>query len=100
MFFKLIYSNHKSAVQLEDLLILLHMLLETAGHQAEYDNRLYPGDYCNVLVERFGPGMEKRLQELNQTGAQTILVATEFITGSTFNDFPEDYGDFYSAKEY
>ncbi len=88
MEFKIVYGNHHhGAVQIYDTLMLLKHGLASAGHKADLEPRLTPGK-TNILVEFFTFDFVDVLREFAAVpGTRFIVVATEYLTGNTFNNF-------------
>ena len=86
MRFQIVFSNLKYITSMEDYLVLLRLLIEAAGHQVRYDNR-GAASVCNILFEGFTPSHVETFRALKQGGSDSIIVATEYVTGRTFNDF-------------
>jgi hypothetical protein len=87
--FRIIYSNHANLTHLEDYWVLLRMLVESAGHPVDYDYHLCVPGYCHIVVEGFAARHVAALEEMVRGGSELIIVATEYVTGQTFNDFSE-----------
>jgi len=83
MRFRLNTSNHGSLVGVSDFLLLLRLLIESAGHGCVQDDTAG----CHVFVECFKPSDAAAMAKLRKSGTAVVIVATENITGSTFNDF-------------
>lgn len=88
MEFKLVYGNHgKDPFHIIDTLLLIKFSLESLGYKADLDERMSPGK-VNILLECFSYDFLEAYKELHQSpGTEFIIVATEFLTGETFNDF-------------
>jgi hypothetical protein len=84
----IVYGNHgHSPTQLEDYHTYLTQALEPLGYQVLLTADPIPGEF-NILIEFFDGKFVKRIQRAAQTpGTRLIVIATEFITGDTFNDF-------------
>jgi hypothetical protein len=87
--FKIIYSNHADLRHLEDYLVLLRMLVESAGHPVDYDYHLCVPHFCHIVVDGFATRHADAMQEIKRYGSESIIVATEYVTSDTFNDFPD-----------
>jgi len=90
MEFKLVYGNHgKDPVQVYETLLLIKFGLESLGHKADLEHNLSPGK-TNILIESFSYDFLEVYKEFSTTpGTEYIIVATEFLTGDTFNQFGE-----------
>src|SRR5262245_17234686 len=88
MLFRLVFSNHLYVDHIEDHLTLLRLVIEAAGHQVEYDDVLHVTGCCNVVIENLDMPQAASLRAFAEQGGDIILVATEYITGGTFNNFP------------
>lgn len=88
MEFKIVFGNHHhGAVQIYDTLMLLKHGLESAGHKADLEPNLCPGK-TNILVEFFTWDFVDVLRDVAKVpGTELIVVATEYLTGETFNNF-------------
>jgi hypothetical protein len=88
MEFKLVYGNHHhGAIQIYDTLMLIKHGLESIGHKVDLEKNMTPGK-TNILVEFFTYDFVEVAREFsNVPGTEFIVVATEFITGDTFNNF-------------
>ncbi len=89
---KVVYENHWNfGIHLADTLSLIRCGLELAGFRADIEKQVVPGA-LNILVENFSDEFTERLLALEDEGTRFIVVATEFLTGETFNDFgkPDD----------
>lgn len=91
MEFKLVYGNHgKDPFHIMDTLLLIKLSLEALGHKADLEERMTPGR-TNILLECFTYDFIEAMKEIRQTAeTELIIVATEFITGETFNCFGTD----------
>lgn len=84
---KIIYENHWNfGIHLADTLPLIRCGLELAGQRAHIEKALVPGA-LNIVVENFDEAFTERLLAAAASGTRFIIVATEFLTGATFNDF-------------
>lgn len=88
MEFKLVYGNHgKDPFHIMDTLLLVKLSLEALGHKADLEERMIPGK-TNILLECFTFDFVEAMKEVRQTpDTELIIIATEFITGDTFNAF-------------
>jgi hypothetical protein len=88
MEFKLVYGNHgKDPVQVYETLLLIKFGLESLGHKADLEHNLSPGK-TNILIESFSYDFLEVFREFSKTpGTDYIIVATEYLTGETFNQF-------------
>jgi hypothetical protein len=88
MEFKIVYGNHgKDPFHVMDTLLLIKLSLEALGHKADLEELMTPGK-TNILMECFSYDFIEALKEVHETpGTEFIIVATEFVTGETFNDF-------------
>jgi hypothetical protein len=97
MLFRLDLSNHGAPHNLEDFAELLRLLVEAAGHRFTRDA---DPAAAAIFIECFGPDQAAAVDELARAGP-VVIVATEFVTGDTFNDFPAagDLGH-YGKRDY
>jgi hypothetical protein len=88
MEFKLVYGNHgKDPFHIMDTLLLVKLSLEALGHKADLEAQMTPGK-TNILLECFTYDFVEAMKEVARTpGTEFIIIATEFVTGDTFNDF-------------
>lgn len=88
MEFKLVYGNHgKNPFHIMDTLSLIKLGLESLGYKADLDERMIPGK-INIMLECFTYDFVEAMKEVRKTpGTEFIVVATEFVTGKSFNDF-------------
>lgn len=88
MEFKLVYGNHgKDPVHVYETLLLIKYGLIALGHKADLEHNLSPGK-TNIILECFTFDFLDVYKEFAATpGTRYILVATEFLTGETFNQF-------------
>lgn len=86
-----VYGNHgKSPVQLEDYHGFLQEAFKNLGYKVYFSEDPVRGK-LNILIEFFDSDFIKKIAEA-KTNSQTkfIIIATEFITQNTFNDFEPD----------
>ncbi|HRK37706.1 MAG TPA: hypothetical protein PK347_04890 [Burkholderiaceae bacterium] len=90
MEFKIVYGNHgKDPFHIMDTLLLIKYSLQEIGHKADIQEQMTPGK-ANILMEYFTYDFIEAMKEIKEVpGTQFILVATEFLTGDTFNDFQQ-----------
>lgn len=90
MMFNLIYSNHGNAPShLEDWLAFVKCAIDDAGYGVRYSDKVCLRS-VNILIENFSNSGALELCEAAANGAKYILIATEFMTNGTFNDFSDD----------
>lgn len=78
-------GNHGNSIGITDLVGLLRNGLRDCGHDPVISHQLMPG-HCNILIEHFVEEAHLRhLLESKTPGTRYIVVATELLTGSTFN---------------
>src|SRR5262245_35044157 len=97
MHFRIFWPNHDDSIQTEDQFELLRLLVDAVGYQAYYDHRLTFPDCCYLVVDHFTDQNAHVIDRLR--AIPFILVATEHITGETFNDFG-NLGKHYSDRGY
>ena len=79
-------GNHNNSPGIADTVLFLKNALQDCGHTACISHTVVPGHY-NIVMEHFVE--EKHLRALldgHAAGARFILIGTEPIVGSTFND--------------
>lgn len=88
MEFKLVYGNHgKDPVHVYETLLLIKYGLMSLGHKADLEHNITPGK-TNIILENFTYDFLEVYREFASVpGTEYILVATEFLTGETFNQF-------------
>lgn len=98
MEFKLVYGNHgRDPFHIMDTLLLIKLSLEALGYKADLEERMIPGK-VNILLECFTYDFVEAMKEVRKTpGTEFIIVATEFVTGKSFNDF--NSGDAESTRD-
>ena len=84
----LVYGNHgRSPGQLEDYHTYLNQALAPQGLQVLYTEDPVAGEF-NILIEFFDLEFVHKVRKASKvSGTRMILIATEFLTGPTFNDF-------------
>ncbi len=94
MEFKLVYGNHNDdAVHMYDTLMLVKHGLASAGHKVDLSRYMVPGK-INIIIEYFSYDfIEAAKSVAASSGTEFILIATEFITGDTFNLFEPVSGE-------
>lgn len=97
MDFKLVYGNHgRDPFHIMDTLLLIKLSLEALGHKADLEERMIPGK-VNIMLECFTYDFVEAMKEARKTpSTEFIIVATEFVTGKSFNNF--NSGDSESAR--
>lgn len=99
---KIVYGNHTSfGIHVADTLLLIQKLFELAGLRADFEQKFSSGN-LNVVLEGFNDKFTLEAERAMQVkGSRLIIVATEFLTGTTFNDFnAESDNSHYSKGEY
>jgi hypothetical protein len=81
----IVYGNHGRAIQLEDHLITLQACLKQLGIRVDLEAEPQP-DRTNLLVEGFGRTFTSHVESLAGR-ARFVILATELVTGNTFNAF-------------
>ncbi len=86
-----VYGNHgPSPAQLDDYLSYLSQAFRAVGYEVTFCEDPMPGK-LNVLIECFDQEFCYKIKKASATpGTQFYVMATEFITGQTFNDFSSD----------
>src|SRR4051812_37664029 len=99
MIFKLIFGNHPRGDIIYDPLTLVGLLLEAARQRVDFELTPFGAGHCNVYLDNFTPDDVDTVRRAREIGGEVVVVATEFITGDTFNDFPfGDGSEHYSDK--
>jgi len=88
MIFKLVYGNHAAnGLAIFDTLHLIKHSLEELGHQAHFERNICPG-HINIVTEFFTYDFMAHYDNALKTECtQFIIIATEYLTGETFNNF-------------
>ncbi|WP_420547908.1 hypothetical protein [Curvivirga sp.] len=90
MHFKLIYENHWNfGLSVAETFLMLKYALENVGHRADIEKEFCPG-FINVVMENFDEEFLARINDQWTDDTKLIVIATEFLTGSTFNDIYDD----------
>lgn len=90
MKFKLIYENHGNfGIHVGDYFLYLKYALESLGHRADIEYAFCPGE-MNVVLECFNDTFTEKVESSWTPGTGMIVIATEFLTGQTFNDIYQD----------
>ena len=78
-------GNHGNAVGLSDLVRLLKNSIAECGYDVCVSHLLMPG-CCNLLIEHFiDERVIRHVLESKTPGTRYVLIGTELVTGSTFN---------------
>lgn len=86
MRFKLIYENHHHyGLHVSDIFLMIKYGLESIGHVADIEHGFVPG-CMNIMLECFSDEFIERLERSWTGKTGLIVIATEFLTGNTFND--------------
>jgi hypothetical protein len=99
MKFALHFSNCGEGESVEDYLLLVRHMLEALGHEVRYEFSLSVPAPCNVVVENFSEENYEQMRASSQNGADWVIVAPEFITGRTFNAYPNPDSGPYARPE-
>lgn len=97
----LVYENHWNfGIGVGDTFKYIQLALSQSGWETQISKQLEK-DKINILLEAFDSDYVTKLQKLKNSGGKIIVIATEFITKNTFNDF-SDFIDtsYYSDKKY
>ncbi len=90
MKFKLIYENHGNfGLHIGDYFLYLKYALESCGHVADIEYEFSPG-HINIVLEYFKDDFVTKVENSWCPGTGLIVIATEFLTGATFNDIYQD----------
>jgi hypothetical protein len=102
MHVKIVYGNHWNfGIHVADTMLLLQKVFELAGHTADIERHFCPG-HLNILLEGFDDDFTAATEEAMKTpGSRLLLIASEFLTGDTFNDFSKIAdSSYYSDQSY
>lgn len=87
MNFVLVYGNHRhSLALLDDYIEYLDKCFTASGRSLKLSADPVSGA-VNILIDQFDHYFVTSAQKYKTPGTRYVLVATEFITGSTFNNF-------------
>lgn len=90
MNFKLVYENHGNfGLHVADYFLYLKHALEACGHRADIEYGFVPG-CMNIMLECFNDSVTEKIESSWTAGTGLIVVATEFLTGNTFNDIYQE----------
>lgn len=90
MHFKLVYENHGNfGLHVSDHFLYLKYALESLGHRADIEYEFCPGEF-NIVMECFNDQFTEKVEKLWIEGTAMIIVATEFLTGDTFNNIYQE----------
>ncbi len=86
--FVLVYGNHGRAPHhIEDFIMNLMAGFSGLNRKLLLSEHPVPGK-INILIERFDSAFMEQIREMHKReGGRFVILATEFITGDTFNDF-------------
>jgi len=99
MKFKLVYENHGNyGIHVGDYFLTLKYGLESLGHTADIEYGFSPG-YTNIVLECFSDSFAEKVEQAWRPGTKLIVVATEFLTGQTFNDIYQESDDISSKTD-
>lgn len=92
MHFKIVYGNHYNfGLAPSHTFLMLKHGLEDLGHRADIEKDFQPG-YPNILIENFTDDHVDAMLAVWTPGTGLIVIATEILTGDTFNDFASPTG--------
>jgi hypothetical protein len=80
-------GNHANPLYVEDWVYLLLISFRAAGYEATFSTTTLETDKLNIVLECFNPKSFDYFRERSVAGARSIVIATEFLTGDTFNCF-------------
>lgn len=87
----IIFGNHGTGVQLEDYFDLLEGVLAEAKVPFFFSKSPVAGS-TNIMIECFDDEFANEVEALAKTSPDTrfVCICTEFLTGTTFNEFSPD----------
>lgn len=100
MRFYIYTGNHGNSNAIADTVMMIKCGLQDCGHTAYISPWLMPG-HVNILIEHFID--EKSMIEVVSSverGARIVVIGTEPITGSTFNESVGDGDSHYGNRDY
>lgn len=86
--FNLIIANHGGLRGIEDWILTIMGMLQTVGRDVSIGDR-FAIDKLNVVLEGFSDEFLDEIESAAKRGCKIIIIATEYITGNTFNKFWE-----------
>jgi len=97
----LVYGNHWNfGIGVGDTFRYLSLAISQAGYDV-ITSREPVINRINIYLENFDTDYVAKLKQLKHAGGQYIIIATEFLTGDTFNDFEKTLDiSYYSDREY
>ncbi|RDL44224.1 hypothetical protein DN730_11390 [Marinomonas piezotolerans] len=98
---KIAYGNHWNfGLNVGDTFILIKKALEICGILADIEKEPSP-NHVNIVMENFDEKYLAKMQAIHQQGGRFIIIGTEFLTGSTFNNFKfEEDTSYYFDRDY
>lgn len=97
---RLVYGNHNCfGIHVADTLLLIQKVFELAGCDATIEHNIAPGQ-VNVVLEGFDDRFASETEQaMQRRGSRLIIVATEYLTGRTFNKFDGDTDESHYSKD-
>ena len=87
MVIKIIYGNFLNNLEvMDDWMTFMMKAVKSLGHSAEFEQRVVP-NHVNIVFDGFNDEFAKSILCQNNSKTPILLIATEFITGTTFNTF-------------
>ena len=93
---RITYDNHWNfGIHVTDTIKLAQKLFSSIGFEVEIAKSIDISK-INILIENFDDEYTEKVMQAHKQGAEFIVIATEFLTGTTFNSF----NDFNSEEHY
>lgn len=84
--FNLIVTNHGDLRAIEDWILTIMGMLRVVGSDVALGDR-FATDRINVVLEGFDVSFLAEIESAAKRGSKIIIIATEYVTGNTFNQF-------------
>lgn len=98
---RITYDNHWNfGIHVADTIKLAQKMFSSVGFEVEIAKSIDTSK-INILIENFDDEYTEKVIQAHQQGAEFIVIATEFLTGATFNRFNDlDSEEHYDKKIY
>src|SRR5271156_213942 len=83
-------GNHGKSLYVEDWIHFLTLSFRAVGYEVSVSMKAIELDKVNLVLECFNESSFSYFRDKAKAGAKIILIASEFLTGNTFNDFSGD----------
>lgn len=90
---RVVYGNHWNfGIHVSDTVRLIKCALEDIGFRVDIEKDISDKS-INIIIENFSDEYLNKVKSCYERGGRFIIVATEFLTVDTFNDFGGDVND-------